>query len=622
MTAKMDISQKILSEITIYQKYAKYLPEKKRRESFREIVQRNIDMHVKKFPTLKKEIEKVYRDFVLTKKVLPSMRSMQFAGQPVEINQSRQFNCSFLPMDHPVAFAEVMFLLLGGTGVGYSVQRHHVEKLPTITGPIKRQRRFLIGDSIEGWADAVKILIKAYTQGKSDPVFDFRDIRPKGARLITSGGKAPGPDPLRICLDQIRGILNGAVGRKLRTIEVHDINCFIADAVLAGGIRRAAMISLFSKNDFDMLSAKSGSWWEMNPQRGRANNSVVLLRSNTTKEEFDNIYKRIEMSMAGEPGFFWTDDLEWGTNPCAEISLRPNQFCNLTEINASTIENQEDLNARSRAATFIGTLQASYTDFHYLRPIWQETTEKDALLGVSMTGQASRDFEQLNLKEAAVVVLEENRRVAEHIGINTAARTTCTKPAGTTSLVLGTSSGIHTWHDLHYIRRVRVGKNEALYRYLNKNMPDLVEDCQFKPHIEAVMSFPQQAPADAITREESTLEFLRRVKRVNQNWVHPGHIDGVNRHNVSCTINIRDGEWPNVGEWLWENREYYTGVSILPYDGGSYVQAPFETITKEKFEEMIPLLHDINLTRVKEEDDETNHVRDNIACGGGSCEIV
>lgn len=621
MTATMDISQAILSDITTYQKYSKYLPEKKRRESFEEIVQRNVDMHVKKFPDLKKEIQKVYRDFVLTKKVLPSMRSMQFAGIPVEINQSRQFNCSFLPMDHPVAFAEVMFLLLGGTGVGYSVQRHHVEKLPTIVGPLKRERRFLIGDSIEGWSDAVKILIKAYTQGKSDPVFDFRDIRPKGARLITSGGKAPGPDPLRICLDQIRGILNNAVGRKLKTIEVHDINCFIADAVLAGGIRRAAMIALFSKNDFDMLSCKSGSWWELNPQRGRANNSVVLLRNNTTKEEFLDIYKRIELSRAGEPGFFWTDDLEWGTNPCAEIALRPNQFCNLTEINASTIETQEDLNERARAAAFIGTLQAAYTDFHYLRTIWKETTEKDALLGVSMTGTANKQFDNWNLTEAAEEVINENRRVAELIGINTAARTTCIKPAGTTSLVLGTSSGIHSWHDPCYVRRIRVGKNEALYRYLNNNFPELVEDCQFKPHIEAVMSFPQKAPEGAITRDENVFSFLNRVKRANSEWVHKGHIDGVNTHNVSCTINIRDGEWPQVGEWLWEQRHTYTGVSILPFDGGTYVQAPFETIDEEKFNSMIGHLHNINLKYVREDDDETNHVRDNVACSAGSCDI-
>lgn len=312
----MNVTQKILSDITVYQKYSKYIDSKKRRETWDELVDRNMNMHIKKFPELKEQIESTYNDFVRTKKVLPSMRSMQFAGVPIEINQSRIFNCSYLPMEHPVAFAEIMFLLLGGTGVGYSVQKHHIEKLPTIIGPTGKTRRFLIGDSIEGWADSVKVLIKAYTQGKSDPVFDFRDIRSKGARLITSGGKAPGPDPLRICLDHIRSVLNDAIGRKLTSLEVHDINCFIADAVLAGGIRRAAMISLFDKDDMDMLSCKSGAWWELNPQRGRANNSVVLDREKTTEEEFKYIWKRVEESGAGEPGFFWTNNVDWGTNPC------------------------------------------------------------------------------------------------------------------------------------------------------------------------------------------------------------------------------------------------------------------------------------------------------------------
>lgn len=620
-TRTINPSQQILSDITVYQKYAKYIPLLSRKENWEEICERNKEMHIKKYPNLKTEIEAVYRNFVLPKKVLPSMRSLQFAGQPVEINQSRQFNCSYLPMDHPVAFAEVMFLLLGGTGVGYSVQKQHIEKLPEIVGPKKRPRRFLIGDSIEGWADSIKVLIKAYTQGKSDPAFDFRDIRPKGARLITSGGKAPGPDPLRICLDQIRSVLNDAIGRKLTSLEVHDINCFIADAVLAGGIRRAAMISLFSKDDMDMLSAKSGAWYELNPQRGRANNSVALLRSDTTKEEFLDIYKRIELSQAGEPGFFWTDDLDWGTNPCAEISLRPCQFCNLTEINAANIFSQEDYNARAKAAAFLGTLQAGYTDFHYLRNVWQDTTESEALLGVSATGIASHEFQSLDDAEAARVVLEENERVANLIGINKAARTTCIKPAGTTSLVLGTSSGVHAWHDPYYIRRVRVGKNEALYSYLIERFPDLIEDCKFKPHIEAVMSFPQKAPEEAITRGENALEFLERVKKVNHKWVHTGHREGANRHNVSCTINIRDEEWVPVGEWLWNNRETYTGVSILPYDGGTYVQAPFETCTEEDYNRLNGHFESIDLTEVIEEDDNTNHSRDSVACAGGMCAI-
>lgn len=324
----MDISQKILSDITVFNKYAKYIPEIKRRETWDEIVDRNKAMHLRKYPQLKDDINEAYK-FVYERKVLPSMRSLQFGGAPIELANNRMFNCAFSAIDHPAVFAETMFNLLGGSGVGFSVQKRHVEKLPIVQGPSKKQRRFLIGDSIEGWADSIKVLIKAYTKGKSDPVFDFRDIRPKGARLVTSGGKAPGPDPLRICLDKLRSVLNNAIGRKLKPIEVHDMICHIADAVLSGGIRRAALISLFDKDDMEMLSAKSGSWWELNPQRGRANNSVILKRDDITKEEWDALWDKVEASGSGEPGIFWTNDYDIGTNPCAEISLNSNQYCNL-----------------------------------------------------------------------------------------------------------------------------------------------------------------------------------------------------------------------------------------------------------------------------------------------------
>ena len=617
----MDVSQKILSDITVYQKYSKYIPEKKRRETWDELVDRNVEMHIRKYPDLKLQIKSVYNNFVRTKKVLPSMRSMQFAGNPIDLNQTRIFNCSYMPIEHPDAFSEVMFLLLGGTGVGYSVQSHHVANLPVVQGTTEKKRRFLVGDSIEGWSDAIKVLMRSYFENRSEPNFDFRDIRPKGSRLITSGGKAPGPDPLRICIDHIRAVLNGAIGRQLTTLEVHDINCYIADAVLAGGIRRAAMIALFDKDDLDMLSCKSGDWWESNPQRGRANNSVVLDRADTTEEEFQYIWKRVEESGAGEPGFFWTNNKDWGTNPCAEIALRPYQFCNLTEMNVSDLEGQEDLNARARAAAFIGTLQAGYTDFHYLRSVWQETTEKDALLGVGMTGIASGKVYDLDLKEAAEIVKEENRRVAEIIGINPAARTTCVKPSGTTSMCLGTSSGVHPWHNDYYIRRMRVGKNEPLYAYMMKNVPSLIEDCYFKPHIEAVMSFPQKAPEGAILRTEKVISFLNRVKKINTDWVHAGHVDGDNMHNVSCTASVKEKEWEKVGEWMWKNRESYTGVSVLPYDGGTYTQAPFEDCTEEQFNEMISALHTIDLRKVKEEEDTINHAMDSAACAGGVCEI-
>ncbi len=515
-----------------------------------------------------------------------------------------------------------MFLLLGGTGVGYSVQSHHVEKLPQILKPNgKRTYRFLVGDSIEGWADAVKALVMSYFRGTSKLRFDFSDIRPKGSRLVTSGGKAPGPQPLKECLVKLEGILEAKEnGDKLRPIEVHDMICHIADAVLAGGIRRAALISLFSADDDEMIAAKTGSWWENNPQRGRANNSIVLMRHIVTEDFFKDLWERVRASGAGEPGFYFTYDKDWGTNPCCEIALRPFQFCNLTEVNVSNVQDQGDLNDRVRAATFIGTLQASYTDFHYLRPVWQRTTEKDALIGVSMTGIASGKVLGLDTSEAANVVKEENARVADLIGINPAARTTCIKPAGTTSLTLGTSSGIHAWHAPYYVRRVRVGKNEAIYTHLNNYHPGLVEDEYFRPHDTAVIQVPQKAPEGSILRSESALELLERVKRFSTNWIKKGHRKGQNTHNVSATITLKEDEWDHVGDWMWENRNYYNGLSVLPYDGGTYIQAPFEDCTQEVYEQMLKDLVDVELSGIVEMQDDTD-LQGELACAGGACEI-
>ena len=617
----MELASSILSDIVVHMKYARYLKEVYRRESFTELTDRNKAMHIKKFPKLKQEIEAAY-EYVYQKKVLPSMRSMQFGGKPIEVAPNRIFNCAYMPIDDLRAFGEIMFLLLGATGVGYSVQTHHVDKLPEINKPNgKRTYRYLVGDSIEGWADAIKALVTSYFRGTSKLRFDFSDIRPKGARLVTSGGKAPGPQPLKECLVKLEGMLEAKEnGDKLRPIEVHDMVCHIADAVLAGGIRRAALISLFSADDNEMIAAKAGNWWEKNPQRGRANNSIALMRHMITKEFFLDLWSRVKASGAGEPGFYFTFDKDWGTNPCCEIALRPFQFCNLTEVNVSDVDTQEEYEARVRAATFIGTLQASYTDFHYLRSVWQRNTEKDALIGVSMTGIASGNVLKLDMKAAAKLVKQENVRVAALLGINPAARCTCVKPAGTTSLTLGTSSGIHAWHSDYYIRRMRVGKNEAIYEYLKEIHPELLEDDYFRPHDTAVISAPQMAPQGAITRSESALEMLERVKRVSMEWVRPGHGKGQNTHNVSATVSIRDEEWVEVGEWMWENRKHYNGLSVLPYDGGSYIQAPFEDCDKQTYDQMMKSLEKIDLTNVIEMQDDTN-LQGELACSGGTCEV-
>lgn len=662
----MEVSAQILSEVVVWSKYARYLPEESRRESWQELVTRNKEMHLRKFPFLKDEIEDSYR-FVYERKVLPSMRALQFSGKPIEINATRQYNCSFLPIDDPAAFWELMFLLLSGCGVGFSVQRHHIARLPHIHKP-HRSRRFLVGDSIEGWADAVKVLVRSYFEDRPLPVFDFSDIRPKGSPLKTSGGKAPGPGPLRDCLQKINNILScKEAGSKLSPLDAHDICCLIADAVLAGGIRRSATISLFDLDDEEMLTCKSNlvpegvitegprtgngislyvdyrgdripvtlsikeheefsssgklRWYHLAPYRARANNSAVILRHKIDEDTFFDFWDKVRASGSGEPGFLLSNDKNLGTNPCGEISLKPFQFCNLVTINVSDVETQEELETRAKAAAFIATLQASYTDFHYLRDEWKATTEKDALIGVSMTGIASGSVLKLDLETAAKSVRSENVRVAKLIGINPAARATTVKPEGTSSLVLGTSSGIHPWHAQYYYRRMRVGKNEAIYTYFHIYHPELVEDDYFQPGQQAIIKVPLKAPSGAITREESAIDLLNRIGDVYKRWIVPGHRKGSNKNNVSATVTVAEDEWDKVGSWMWEHRNEYTALSILPEDLGTYKQPPFEEISKEEYERAFALLSSIDLSQVIEVQDDTKRAEE-VACGGGTCELT
>lgn len=616
----MELNQEILSDIVVHMKYARYLPGLSRRESWDEICQRYQEMMNEKYPAIQDDIQH-WMQYVRDRKVLPSMRAMQFAGPAIARNNSRIYNCAYLPVDDIRAFSETLFLLLGGTGVGYSVQIEHVEKLPRIKKAGK-SRRFLIGDSLEGWADAIKVLMKGYF-GKSNylPDFDYSDIRPKGARLVTAGGKAPGPEPLKICVTHIQAILDRKLGGdKLTSLECHDIMCHLANAVLAGGIRRSAMIALFSPDDEAMLTCKFGSWWELNEQRGRANNSAVLHREETTRDEFFRLWRKIEASGSGEPGFYFTNDHEWGTNPCCEIALRPFQFCNLCEVNVSDIISQDDLNERCRAASFFGTLQAGFTNFHYLREEWKLTTEHDALVGVGMTGIASGKIQAFDLLEAAEAVRQMNLDTSSQIGIQFAARCTTIKPSGTSSLVLGTSSGIHAWHNDYYIRRIRIGKNEALYGHLSMHHPELLEDDMLNSK-QAIIRIPQKAPAGSILRNEDVMELLERIKRFNTEWVRNGFRRGNNANNVSATVSIQEDDWKRVGEWMWENKASYNGLSVLPFDAGNYKQAPFEDIAREQFETMEKSLRAIDLTQVYETDDETDHTAE-AACAGGACAIV
>ena len=630
----MDLGLEALSSLTIFSKYAKFKPELKRRETWDEIVDRYVDMMAKKYPSLKDAIIKS-AELIRDKKVLPSMRALQFAGPAAEVNNARIYNCCFLPIDDYRSFSETMFLLLGGTGVGYSVQKHHIEQLPAITKPGKK-KTYLIEDSIMGWADAVKVLFKAYMEGKFMPSYDFRAIRHKGARLVTAGGKAPGPEPLKLCLAHVQAILERKEeGSKLTPLECHDILCHIANSVLAGGIRRSAMIALFSHDDEEMITCKYGNWWETNEQRGRANNSAVLERGSVGEEEFKALWKRIEASGSGEPGIYWTNNKDWGTNPCCEIGLRPYQFCNLCEVNVSDVQNQMDLNDRVVVAAFFGTLQAGFTDFHYLRDIWKKTTDKDALLGIGMTGIGSGEILKYDLGIAANTAKVVNSMISAQIGTNEAARITCIKPSGTTSCVLGTASGIHAWHNPYYLRTIRFNKNEDVAMFMQVNHPEFCEDDVLRPKDTLCVRIPIKAPEGSIFRTETAIDTLERVKKFSSEWIKPGHIRGDNSHNVSATISIdkertyedidEDGyhkidEWEKVGQWMWENRNVYNGLSVLPYFGGTYQQAPFEDITEEEYNKRVSTLQSIDLTKVMEIDDNVEFGQV-AACAGGACAI-
>jgi hypothetical protein len=953
-------SNRLLSEIVSFRTYAKYLPHIGRRETLEETINRNMTMHLERFPKLSRDILKAYKQ-VHDLKTMPSMRSLQFGGEPIVKNNVRMFNCGFTTITQPRKFAEALYVLLCGTGLGYSVQKHHVKQLPSVRKP-KEEGTYVIHDSIEGWAEAVNALCQGYFYGGVRPLFDYSMIRPKGSILVSLGAKAPGSDPLRVLLTKLEEKFIKAVGRKLTSLEVHDMICIIADGVLSGGIRRAALISLFDKDDEDMLKCKHGNWWEKHPYRARANNSAVLLRQTTTKDEFRSVYERCIESNAGEPGFFWTSDesLSMGANPCkplrstvltnegyitfeealkkdslkvytpdgrlvsatkpfktgenrevfkitlsnglylygtdnhlhqtqdgrwkrvdelevgerlayrveqripttidnneeyehgllmgwlygdgwnykrsdsvgskraglcfgvnemdvvsffegmldkrhidhfqkpetckiirvdqthlkgldktedlgwlrtkspefklgfikaiftadgsvrrnnnvelysikrdwieticlvlqefgirstvtvhanaksyvssdgkqrnnsttyklnvhsgqfkrigfisklkqdlveqqqdnglfrrvdyetvidieldsvedvyditvndvshafldvgvvthncVEISLNPNQMCNLTTTNLTGIKSEKDFHNRVYASALLGTLQASYTDFPYLSEDWRNITEKEALLGCSFTGiaDARSNITAKELQAVAKLVLEVNNKYARKIGINPTARACAIKPEGSASCVLGSSSGIHARYSEHYLRRVRMNKDDALAKYLQSVIPDLVEDDLFS-NTGVVVTIPQESPANSIVQEsETALQLFNRVLFFNRNWVAQGHVSGTNKHNVSTTINYKEEDIEPLFDALWDNRSLYTGVSLLPYDGGTYQQAPFEKCTKSKFEELDLLVKDVDLTKVIELQDNTERL-EQLACSGGLCELT
>lgn len=621
---RMKNTQAVLSDITHYSKYARYNENFFRRETYEETVKRNLEFHISRFPEHESLLRDCYKQ-VRDKSILPSMRSMQFAGPALHRNHARSYNCAFQHMKESVAFADLLFLLLSGCGVGYSVQKHHVAQLPDIRIP-SMTAKFLVEDTIEGWADAVKALVNAYFYDSPRPVFDFSAIRPEGSLLKTSGGRAPGSKKLKESLIEVEKIFVSCIDQgmnKLRPIDVHDINCHLADCVAAGGIRRSAMISLFSIDDEEMIRCKSGDWWVNNGQRARSNNSVVLLRGHVTKEQFKYLWNLTRDSYAGEPGFFWTNCLEIGTNPCAEISLRHRQFCNLVTINAAIIGSMQELLDSCQKASIIATFQATLTDFVYIHPEWKSVTESDALIGVSMTGIADNPYgyRTWDLTEAAKMVVDTNMEMASLLGINQSGRCTTGKPDGTSSLILGCASGVHARHSDYYFRTMRFGVNEPIASYLTSILPTDFYELDVTDASRVVIGFPVQSPRGSITRHESAMSLLERASRQNVEWIKNGHNYGKNYNNQSVTISLRDHEWDDVEKWMWDNQDSYTGISVLPYDGGTYQQAPFQDITASRYAELVGMMPEyVDLTAIIENEDFTTLSME-AACAGGACEV-
>jgi len=676
-------------------KYARYRPELGRREIFTEGVERVRDMHLGFFAaklesrlpaTLPADVaelagseaemlthawggrtlEEVIRDAfaqVAAKKVLPSMRSMQFGGEAILRNHSRMFNCSFSTVDRLEFFREYFFLLLSGCGVGFSVQKHHIAMLRPLPAraadndlPVWHYR---IDDTIEGWSDALHALVVSHYEGKLIE-FDYSAIRPRGALLRTSGGKAPGHLPLRNALNRVGEILTAAAGRALRPIEVYDINMFIAKAVLAGGIRRSATICLFSPDDEEMMNAKTGNWFDRHPQRSASNNSAVLARSDNNTGHFRNLFKA--QKEFGEPGFYFCDHPDAGCNPCAEISLLPVvdwelsaaeldelyrrgykgdmpgtgrlsgfQHCNLTTINGHAAVTESAFYKACLAATAIGTLQAAYTDMPYLGPVTRLINEHDALLGVSICGFMDNPavlFDQEILTQGARLCRAANRLVAALIGIRPAAKLATCKPEGTASLILNAASGIHPHHARRYFRRVQANRKEPVYAFFKTANPQMTEASVYNPDTDDVITFPVEAPKKAILRKDLTaVQFLELVKLVQQCWVIPGG-DPSSRtpdlhHNVSNTCTVRPEEWDEVAEFIWSNRRFFTGISLLQDAGDkAYAQAPREEVTTEadvhKWNALRP--YRVDYTQMHEESDHTE-LKQVLACAGGACEL-
>jgi ribonucleoside-triphosphate reductase (thioredoxin) len=678
-----------LQDFIAISRYARYSPEKRRRETWAEAVARVRDMHLTHFADRSLADAKLaaleagdvtsadvaafdatgglhtaIRDAfaaVERREVLPSMRSLQFGGDAILTKHARIYNCAFTYIDRIEAFRETLYLLLCGCGVGFSVQKQHVAKLPVFAPRQAEQPpvTFFVPDTIEGWAEALDMLMTNAVAGRHVH-FDFSLIRPEGAPLRTSGGKAPGAAPLFHSLTRIEQIVREAAGRRLRSIEAYDILMWAAKAVLSGGVRRSATICLFSADDADMAAAKTGDWFTHHPQRAASNNSAIIVRSRATRAQFDALFEA--QKAFGEPGFYFVEDEAYGANPCVEIGLHPQlhvdekvqarlcelgyqgelrlgdklsgvQFCNLTTVSAAVADTPAAFYRLCTQAALIGTLQAGYSDFEFLSPVSRVITEREALLGVSICGILDRPdvlLDPVVLRTGANIVKTVNAIIARALGIQPAARTTCVKPEGTASLLLGTSSGLHPHHAPRYFRRVQANIHDPIYLHFRRANPHMIEASIYDPNGRTeVITFPVEGPPFGIYREDlSAVKHLEYVRLVQENWVQAGRrheqfSPGLH-HNVSCTISVRPDEWPAVGEFIWQHRHSFTGVALLGDCGDKvYAQAPREAITTAADVEKWNALGytPVDFTTLEEAEDITE-LKQTVACAGGACEIV
>lgn len=629
----------VYEEFIAKSRYARYIEAENRRENWNESVDRYMDfmfqhLSAKHGYEIGQETFTHVRNAILNKEVLPSMRAIMTAGDALARDNTAGYNCSYLPVDDPKAFDEAMFILLCGTGVGFSVERQYVAKLPEVPDRIyASDTTIVVHDSKEGWAKSLRQLIALLYSGEQ-PVWDVSKVRPAGARLKTFGGRASGPAPLEDLFRFVIKIFKGAVGRKLTSLECHDIMCKIGEVVVVGGVRRSAMISLSNLSDDRMRHAKSGAWWEQNGQRALANNSACYTERPEVgifMQEWLSLYE----SKSGERGIFNREaaqkiakkngrrnaDYEYGTNPCSEIILRPYQFCNLSTVIVRADDTVEQLIYKAQLAAILGTWQSTLTDFPYLRKIWKDNTEEERLLGVSMTG--ALDNPLLNnpddpkladrLRDIRDSVIEMNKLEASLIGISASVAVTAIKPEGTTSQLTDSASGLHTRHSKYYYRRVRGDVKDPLTQFMiQQGVPN--EPCVMKPDTTVVFTFPKKAPEGALTREDLTaIQHLKLWLAYQRYYCE---------HKPSVTISVSEKEWPVVGAFVWEHFDEMSGVSFLPYDGGSYRQAPYEECTKEEYELLLKQVPpNLDWDTIVEETDNVEGTQ-TLACSANGCEIV